>query len=226
MGRRSTRPAQSGDGIQHREWRVKFRREVLSSAPFDRIDKEFLIGIEQGITQPEALRTLAGYDLSEVRVPHGSEVLASPNLHAQTFFHPKIYCFENTQSGEIQILSSSANLSHRGLLVSIEQFLTWSGDAGDRAGGVFAIGSRIDCTFRHSALRVSGRGQPTLDRAARPLDRPGDHELPVGGKQGGLRLDRGLAAALRRIDRSFGPTSRTAVSSHLSQWGRHPPLAD
>lgn len=105
---------------------VEFRK-IIGAAPFDAIDKKWLIGIQEGITQPDALRRLGSFAGSEVRVPFGADVLASSTLRAPTFFHPKVYYFENTSTGSVQLLSSSANLTFRGLRSSVEQFLSWSG---------------------------------------------------------------------------------------------------
>jgi hypothetical protein len=115
----------------------ELRSNIIGAAPFDAVTKEWLIGIQEGITQPEALRRLGSIRASEVRVPFGSEALDSPTLRAPTFFHPKVYCFENTSTGEIQLLSGSANLTYRGLRTSIDQFLTWRGRNTDREADAF-----------------------------------------------------------------------------------------
>jgi len=105
----------------------ELRSRVIGAAKFDAADKRFLIGIQEGVTQPDALRRLQGLTASAVRVPFGRQALASPTLRAPTFFHPKLYYLENTSTGEAQLLSASANLTYRGLRASVEQFLAWSG---------------------------------------------------------------------------------------------------
>jgi hypothetical protein len=115
----------------------EFRNRIIGSTPFDAIDKRWLIGIQQGVTQPEALGLLGSLPSSEVRVPFGLEALASPTLRAPTFFHAKAYYFENSSTGEIRLLSSSANLTYRGLRTSVEQFLAWSGGARDAEADSF-----------------------------------------------------------------------------------------
>lgn len=109
----------------------ELRNNIIRKTSFDAIDKQWLIGVQEGITQPDALRRLRAFRASEVRVPFGSEALLSPTLRAPTFFHPKIYYFENTATGRARLLSSSANLTFRGLRTNVEQFLGWSGATTD-----------------------------------------------------------------------------------------------
>ncbi len=109
----------------------ELRSGIIGAAHFDAADKQFLIGIQEGVTQPDALRRLQGFAASTVRVPFGRQALASPTLRAPTFFHPKLYYLENTATGEAQLLSASANLTYRGLRASVEQFLAWSGTRTD-----------------------------------------------------------------------------------------------
>src|SRR4051794_31864397 len=65
------------------------RGSVIDKAPFDAAEKRWLIGIQEGVTQPLALERLASFQGSSVRVPFGRQALASPTLRAPTFFHPK-----------------------------------------------------------------------------------------------------------------------------------------
>ena len=105
----------------------ELRGKIIGRTAFDAVDKEWLIGIQEGLTQPYALRRLQSLNASALRVPFGSAALASRTLQAPTFFHPKVYYLENRSTGQVQVLSASANLSYRGLSASVEQFLAWSG---------------------------------------------------------------------------------------------------
>jgi hypothetical protein len=114
-----------------------FRAKFANSDDFDAADNRWLIGIQEGLTQPEALRRLHSLPRSDVRVPFGSDALADPGLRAATFFHPKVYYFENSRSGEVRIASASANLTFRGLTQSVEQVLTWCGRRHDSEAVAF-----------------------------------------------------------------------------------------
>ena len=70
-------------------------------------------------------------------MPFGSQALASPTLRAPTFFHPKLYYFENAATGNAQLLSASANLTYRGLRASVEHFFAWSGARTDPEATAF-----------------------------------------------------------------------------------------
>lgn len=98
---------------------------LMSVASSKNTTKQWLVGIQNGLTQPEALRYLAELPHSEVRVPHGRKTLESASLRAPTFFHPKIYVVQSDTVAAI--VSSSANLTEGGLCNNVEQFLLWTG---------------------------------------------------------------------------------------------------
>lgn len=100
-------------------------RSLCPSRAFDEVPKSWLVGIENGLTQPEALAYLAELPDSEVRVPFGKKSLESAGLRAPTFFHPKIYAYGSEDA--MTIVSSSANLTEGGLIRNTEQFMAWSG---------------------------------------------------------------------------------------------------
>jgi len=93
------------------------------------VRKRWLIGLENGLTQPEALEAILDLEQSEVRVPYGSEIPETPGFHGNQFFHPKIYAAAS--SSEAVLISTSANLTRGGLRDNIEQALTWRGAPGD-----------------------------------------------------------------------------------------------
>src|SRR5438094_2117749 len=106
-------------------------RSLCPSHAFDAVPKRWLVGIENGLTQPEALAYLAEMHDSEVRVPHGEKSLESGGLRAPTFFHTKVYAYDG--DGVCAIVSASANLTEGGLIRNTEQFMSWSGAPGDGA---------------------------------------------------------------------------------------------
>ncbi len=111
----------------------ELRGKVVGSADFDSPQKQWLVGIQEGITQPKALERLGVVANSEVRVPFGSAALAGPGLKAPDFFHPKLYYFENSSTEEAAIVSTSANLTLSGLRTNVEQALAWRGSRSDDA---------------------------------------------------------------------------------------------
>lgn len=110
-------------------------RSLCPSRAFDALPKRWLVGIENGLTQPEALTYLAEMRDSEVRVPYGQKALESAGLRAPTFFHPKLYAYD--ADGSCAIVSTSANLTEGGLIRNTEQFMVWSGSPGDAAAASF-----------------------------------------------------------------------------------------
>jgi hypothetical protein len=106
---------------------VEVLRDAIGSPPFGAAKKQWLIGIQEGITHPKALERLRKIRHSEVRVPFGSDALAAVDLRAPRFFHPKLFYFENSLSGNVAIVSTSANLTHSALRGNIEQVLMWRG---------------------------------------------------------------------------------------------------
>lgn len=105
--------------------------KVLPEIPSDGAEKQWLIGIQDGVTQPNALEKLKSQENSSVRVPFAAAVLADPALRAPDFFHPKLYYFENSSTRQAAIVSTSANLTLGGLTSNVEQVLVWRGDRTD-----------------------------------------------------------------------------------------------
>jgi hypothetical protein len=147
-------------------------RNLVPAPEFDSAEKRWLIGIEGGITQPEALVYLSGLPDSEVRVPFGLETLESPALHAATFFHLKLYAF--TSDRRSTIVSSSANLTESGLRNNLEQFLAWAGDTIEPTSTTFdawwrrmwSVADVADASFIENYTRLRLAIQP-------PVARPG-----------------------------------------------------
>jgi len=109
----------------------ELRGKVIGAGSFDTAEKQWLIGIQSGITQPKALERLRTAENSEVRIPFGSAVVATSNLVAPDFFHPKLYYFENEATDAVAVVSTSANLTYSGLRTNVEQALVWYGMCSD-----------------------------------------------------------------------------------------------
>jgi HKD family nuclease len=107
-------------------------RSLSPSRAFDSVPKRWLVGIENGLTQPEALTYLSDLHDSEVRVPFGEKSLERGGLRAPTFFHPKLYTYDTADG--LHVVSTSANLTEGGLVRNTEQFLVWRGTRDEPAG--------------------------------------------------------------------------------------------
>lgn len=84
----------------------------LSSAAWPKLEKKIIVGIHQGITEPEAIRKLQaekGFDV-RVYIPNGK--LTSQSVFELPMFHPKVMLFEPGSSDGVGLLAiSSANLT-------------------------------------------------------------------------------------------------------------------
>jgi hypothetical protein len=143
---------------------VESLRKLIGAAVFDAVAKEALIGLESGITQPEALDRLINMPKSEVRAPLGASILVSAGMRAALFFHPKVYAFEDLGAGTLVVISGSGNLTYGGLLGNVENFFVWSGSNRDSVAQAFE-------TWWTSAWGVADRVSPSFIsayRAARP----------------------------------------------------------
>lgn len=81
------------------------------------LHKEWLVSVDFGITDPEALRFLRDMNNSSIRVPNGTETLVR-NLKPKRCFHPKTYWFQDGERSSVEalgILTGSANLTFSGL---------------------------------------------------------------------------------------------------------------
>jgi HKD family nuclease len=81
------------------------------------IKKEWLIGVDQGITEPDALRLLLSQRNSKIRVPDGQRLLRQ-KCRSINRFHPKTFVFDAQEAGTEQpfgVFLGSANLTFSGL---------------------------------------------------------------------------------------------------------------
>jgi len=116
---------------------MEFRNKIIETERFDSAQKKWLVGIQGGISQPKALQQLAGAQNSEVKVPYGQAALADAGLNAPVSFHSKLFYFENSSSGEVAVVSTSANLTWSALTSNVEQALVWRGMRSDEVAIAF-----------------------------------------------------------------------------------------
>src|ERR1700710_1994509 len=112
-------------------------RAAVGKQAFDRASKEWLIGIYEGVSGPGALTRMMDANWSEVRIPRGRETLDAVELRGPQLFHPKAYYLENTANSTVAIISTSANLTVKGLRQNVEQAQEWRGKCGDRDAVAF-----------------------------------------------------------------------------------------
>ena len=112
-------------------------RAAVGKQAFDRASKEWLIGIYEGVSGPGALTRMMDANWSEVRIPLGRETLDAVELRGPQLFHPKAYYLENTANSTVAIISTSANLTVKGLRQNVEQAQEWRGKCGDRDAVAF-----------------------------------------------------------------------------------------
>lgn len=82
------------------------------------IEKEWVVSLDFGHTEPKALEYLSNLPHSMVRVAHVKDTFKY-KLRPPVRFHPKIYYFLSPK--KIAIVSGSCNLTHGGLYTNTEQ---------------------------------------------------------------------------------------------------------
>ncbi len=137
---------------------VKALRESLPA--WEAARKSWLISLDWGHTQPEALEYLASLPFSEVRVPNAPQVLAS-GLTPRTCFHPKTILLDQTRhpnSPPAALAVGSANLTVSGLRVADEHvsIATWTDGRLSAAGRAELLAMRsqavlLDATWRRAS---------------------------------------------------------------------------
>ena len=94
---------------------------IDSCQNWDMIDKKWIISLDFGHTQPEALELLAKLPNSAVAIPNADLVLNS-KLNPPIRFHPKLFYFQSTSDPQkAAIVSGSCNLTFGGLYMNTEQ---------------------------------------------------------------------------------------------------------
>ncbi len=83
--------------------------------------KNWIVSIDFGYTQPDALEYLAQLPESTVAIPNAHQALKA-NLRPSVRFHPKLYLLEcTTDIEEVAVVSGSCNLTRGGLQLNTEQ---------------------------------------------------------------------------------------------------------
>lgn len=86
-----------------------------ASRSWEPATKRWLISIDFGRSEPNALEELANLPNSEVRIPYGSLVVRRRGFSPAVVFHPKLFAFANPAAPNLGLLVGSANLSLSGL---------------------------------------------------------------------------------------------------------------
>jgi len=105
---------------------VRLITTVLAESPsWLAASKRWVISIDGGITEPDALRFLLSFRKAEVRVPYAEELLTR-KLRPVYRFHPKTLLFERQDPAFVPaaIMVSSANLTCTGLCFGHEHAMS------------------------------------------------------------------------------------------------------
>ena len=95
--------------------------ELLNAIPnWNDAKKDWLIGLDNGITEPKSLEYLANLPNSIVHLFDAAYLLEN-NLRPRHKFHTKLYIFESLENQAFGVFSSSANLTLSGLFLNTEQ---------------------------------------------------------------------------------------------------------
>lgn len=90
-------------------------------AAWNELRKRWLVSIDRGITDPNALSYLAELPNSIVKVPNADLILKN-GLKTSYYFHPKCYIFDcQDDQDKIALFSGSCNLTMGGLYFNTEQ---------------------------------------------------------------------------------------------------------
>lgn len=82
--------------------------------------KRWLVSMDFGRTEPEALRFLAALQRSEVRVPDGCHVANATGFAPSSVFHPKVFMCRGPANPAFGLVVGSGNLTISGLAVGTE----------------------------------------------------------------------------------------------------------
>lgn len=98
---------------------------LKKSVSWKKSKKRWIVSIDDGITEPDALRFLLSFPKSEVRIPYGEQLLTRA-LTPIFRFHPKTLLLESgtARSLPVGILVGSANLTSSGLCFGHEHVLS------------------------------------------------------------------------------------------------------
>jgi UvrD-like helicase C-terminal domain len=120
-------------------------RKIIGADAFDAAQKTWLIGIQQGITQPEALRRLRSFGSSEVRVPYGTETLLTVHKAQGSDFGIVFFVLPQTRLLSRELLYTGLTRSKHKLVLLVE---------GDDVSGLYelTLPSRSETARRNTNL--------------------------------------------------------------------------
>lgn len=77
----------------------------------DEVRSKWIIGIDQGITEPDALRALDNHRNAEVRVLVPGGDITRQSLYVRPRFHAKVVFIQSEATGAAHLINSSANMT-------------------------------------------------------------------------------------------------------------------
>ena len=114
---------------------VRLLENALAGPSWAAARKRFLVSLDFGFTQPNALVRLSELSNAEVRIANGREVLESADLRPQTAFHAKVFSFGVEQFPHLRALVvGSANLTASALSTGAEVVTTQTWKSYSTAG--------------------------------------------------------------------------------------------
>lgn len=166
---------------------------------WEHAEKQWLISIDFGITQPEALKFLAKLPHSFVRVPDGTYLLKK-KLKPRQSFHAKTYIFDNEGRQDLAIFTGSANLTFSGLhlnaehgistlwespvkatekqsLKAVQEALVWWSDNWEKA-------TPVDLSFLKTYAKVWRPSAPSEDATELVMKFAETHKTEIGTQDG------------------------------------------
>lgn len=186
-------------------------RTLRDSVPnWSTLEKRWLISMDWGHTDPQALALLASLDGSQVRVPYAAEVLAN-GLIPKVCFHPKTIIFDQIaprRSHPLAIALGSANLTMSGLRTGHEDLAlaSWTGGRLTNVQRTQLEAMRLEATRFDQVWRTATRLSPAMLAAyqdLRPKSRPRSEDASrrVREIERGLVVDFDKAARLESASR-------------------------
>jgi hypothetical protein len=187
------------------------------SGNWEAMEKRWLISLDWGHTDPDALEFLASLPRSSVRIPNADVVLRR-NLVPATCFHPKTAIFDRGRvTAPVAIVVGSANLTVSGLETGHEHAAAaiWlsgrlSRDAAAQLAAMAEQGRHADRVWRTADRLTPARLADYARRRRRIRSR---NEDASGGAQSVVRNARGAA---RRFEIPLNVSAQ--IASARSMW--------
>ncbi len=175
-----------------------------SQPSFPDIRKRWLISLDFGYTEPEALELLAVLPNSEVRTVD-SEYLLGRRLQPRACFHPKTLILDGgVAEPPLAVIVGSANLTVSGLRRAHEHAVVsaWVGAQGQRAAGQLQVAVAEAARFDRLWDEADPIDGPLLDRYRQCRARYVKHRPPPRSEDD--------SDAVKEIEKETGSLSRAA----------------